>query len=217
MGERTAAEVRQPDRIWSYFKLETTPLILTAVSGIIYNIGMTAGPYFEGQLAQYLFDIIKGVRAFPDMLRLALTYLAVILLVQGMRCVKRFGVRRFANDTSRSMRRILYGSLVRMSRAELQEQELGAVMTKAVSDVDECSEGMRKFTTEVFDTGVALIAYTVMLFYYDPRLALMSCAFTPFAYLIAGRLKVLVARSSAEYKKAPGGSTGPPWTGSPTP
>lgn len=29
-------------------------------------------------------------------------------------------------------------------------------MTKAILDVDDCVEGMRKFTTEVFDTGVAL-------------------------------------------------------------
>ena len=27
-------------------------------------------------------------------------------------------------------------------------------MTKAISDVDDCVEGMRKFTTEFFDTGV---------------------------------------------------------------
>lgn len=43
-------------------------------------------------------------------------------------------------------------------------------MTKAVSDVDDCVEGMRKFTTEVFDTVVALIGYAVMLFTYDVRL-----------------------------------------------
>lgn len=194
----------KPDEIRYYFRAEYKPLAVVTVSGILYNVGLAAGPYFEGQLAQCLFDIIKGQRTLSAMLSLVLIYLGVILFVQLMRAEKRFGVRRFANDTSRSMRRILYGRLVRMSRAELQEQELGAVMTKAVSDVDECSEGMRKFTTEVFDTGVALIAYTVMLFYYDPRLALMSCAFTPFAYLIAGRLKVLVARSSAEYKKSAG-------------
>ena len=37
-------------------------------------------------------------------------------------------------------------------------------MTKAILDVDDCVEGMRKFTTEIFDTGVALAAYAGMLF-----------------------------------------------------
>lgn len=41
------------------------------------------------------------------------------------------------------------------------------MITKAVSDVDDCIEGMRKFTTEIFDTGVALLGYAVMLFIYD--------------------------------------------------
>jgi ATP-binding cassette subfamily B protein len=121
-----------------------------------------------------------------------------------MRALKRFGVRRFANDTSRNMRHMLYNSLVHMSREKLEKEDLGSVMTKAVADVDTCVEGMRKFTTEVFDTGVVLVAYTVMLFSYDWRLALLSCAFTPFAYLIAGLLKRRVAQSNAAYKKSAG-------------
>mgnify|MGYP000279073803 FL=1 len=32
-------------------------------------------------------------------------------------------------------------------------------MIQAISDVDACAEGMRKFTTEIFDTGIALLAY----------------------------------------------------------
>jgi ATP-binding cassette subfamily B multidrug efflux pump len=196
--------VPQPGRIRSYFRLELGPLAVVTVSGVLYNVGMVAGPYFEGQLAQCLFDIIRGEKAFSAMAQLAGLYLAVILFVQAMRAVKRFGVRRFANDTSRNMRRTLYNSLVHKSRAELEEESLGSVMTKAVADVDACVEGMRKFTTEVFDTGVVLAAYLVMLFSYDWRLALISCAFTPFAYLIAGRLKGRVARSSAAYKKSAG-------------
>ena len=94
--------------------------------------------------------------------------------------------------------------LNRMSRDELERESLGSVMTKAVADVDACVEGMRKFTTEVFDTGVVLAAYIAMLLYYDWRLALLSGVFTPFAYLIAGRLKSRVARYSSAYKKSAG-------------
>ncbi len=204
MGRKAAKSAPRPDEVRYYFGRELKPLAVVTVSGILYNAGLAAGPYFEGQLAQRLFDIINGRKTAASMAYLVLAYLGVILLVQAMRAVKRFGVRRFANDTSRNMRRILYGRLVRMSKAELQEQNLGSVMTKAVSDVDACVEGMRKFTTEVFDTGIALAAYTVMLFFYDARLALLACAFTPFAYLIAGRLKAPVSQSSAAYKKSAG-------------
>jgi ATP-binding cassette subfamily B protein len=195
-------QVSQPDHILSYFKMERWSLTLVTISGILYNVGMIAGPYFEGRLAQCLFDIMGGRESFSAMLSLAVVYLIVILAVQVMRCVKRFYVHRFANNTSRNMRHMLYNSLVNMSRDELERESIGTVMTKAVSDVDACAEGMRKFTTEVFDTGVVLIAYLAMLFYYDWRLTLISCAFTPVAYFIAGRLKHRVTQYNGTYKKS---------------
>ena len=54
------------------------------------------------------------------------------------------------------MKRILYGNLVGKSRPSLREEGEGDIITKAILDVDDCVEGMRKFTTEVFDTGMAL-------------------------------------------------------------
>lgn len=197
-------KIRKPDRLSSYFRVEKRPLILITLSGIIYNIGMVAGPYFEGQLVQRLFDIMNKKKTLQDMIRLAMLYLIVILFVQGMRCIKRFYVRRFANDTNRNMRHMIYNSLVYKSKTELDDTSTGSMMTKAISDVDACAEGMRKFTTEVFDTGVVLVAYLVMLFYYDWRLTLLSCCFTPIAYLAAEKMKKIVCRFNSDYKKSAG-------------
>lgn len=69
------------------------------------------------------------------------------------------------------------------------------MMTKAILDVDDCAEGMRKFTTELFDTGVALLAYAGMLLFYDWRLALISMIFPPVSYVIAEKMKVIVQRT----------------------
>ena len=55
-------------------------------------------------------------------------------------------------------------------------------MTKAISDIDICTEGGRKFATELFDTGVVLIAYMAFLRAYDIRLTFISCAFIPLAF-----------------------------------
>lgn len=201
---KSIQKVNHPERLLSYFRLEALPLFLITVSGIIYNIGMTAGPYFEGKLAQRLFDILNGRQTLANMVSLALIYLIVILLVQAARFVKRFYVRRFANDTGRNMRHMLYNSLVHKPKSALEQESVGSMMTKAVADVDACVEGMRKFTTEIFDTGVVLIAYLVMLFVYDWKLALISCLFTPAAYIIADKLKKTVTRYNAAYKQSAG-------------
>ena len=196
--------VPKPNLILSYFKLELWSLILITISGIIYNVGMLAGPYFEGQMVQCLFDIVSGNKGFYSMAILVIAYLLVILIVQLMRSIKRFYVRRFANNTSRNMRHMLYNSLVNMSRNELEQDGLGTIMTKAIADVDACVEGMRKFTTEVFDTGVVLVAYISLLLFYDWKLTIISCVFTPAAYLIAGQLKTRITHYNLEYKKSAG-------------
>ena len=90
------------------------------------------------------------------------------------------------------------------SRASLEREGAGELMTKAISDVDDCVEGMRKFTTEIFDTGVALAGYAVMLFVYDWRLALLSLLFTPVSYICAAWMKKPVQQAGAAYKKAAG-------------
>ena len=88
-------------------------------------------------------------------------YLIAIAVVQGSRFIKRLYVRKFANNINRSMKQVLYANLVRKDKVELEQAGTGTLMTKAISDVDACAEGMRKFTTEIFDTGIALLAYAV--------------------------------------------------------
>ena len=194
----------RPDRIGAYFRAEWLPLALVTVSGLVYNVGLLAAPWFEGRLAQCLADILGGRETAARMAVLVLAYIAVTLLVQAARFVKRFYVRRFANNINRRMKGILYANLVRQSRASLEQEGAGELMTKAISDVDDCVEGMRKFTTEVFDTGVALAGYAVMLLVYDWRLALLSLLFTPVSYVCAAWMKKPVQRAGAAYKKAAG-------------
>ena len=65
-------------------------------------------PWFEGRLAQCLADILSGSETAAQMVLLVLAYLLVTLLVQASRFIKRFYVRRFANNINRRMKGILY-------------------------------------------------------------------------------------------------------------
>lgn len=192
----------QPDSIAAYFRSEWLPLTLITLSGLAYNVGLLAGPWFEGRLAQCLADILGGRETASAMTALAAGYILVTLLVQAARFIKRFYVRRFANNINRRMKGVLYANLVRQSRGALEKQGVGELMTKAISDVDDCAEGIRKFTTEVFDTGVALAGYIVMLFAYDWHLALLCMIFPPISYICAEKMKKPVQRAGAAYKKA---------------
>lgn len=193
-----------PNKIISYFKTEWVVLLIVTVSGLIYNLGLLAGPWFEGRMTGCLIDILNGRKTFYNMLILVGCYVLSIAVVQVSRYIKRFYVRRFANNVNRRMKGILYASLVEKSRPELKEQGTGDIMTKAILDIDDCVEGMRKFTTEIFDTGIALAAYAGMLLYYDWRLALLSMLFPPVSYLLAEKMKAIVQRTGVVYKEQSG-------------
>ena len=184
----------------SYFTAQWKPLAVVTVSGIIYNVGMAAGPWIEGQLAQCLLNILEKKTTYFTMVRLALGYVLTIFLVQFMRYLKRLYVRKFANRTILTLRSQLYYALLTGQK----QTDIGDVMTKALSDADDCAEGMRKFTTEIFDTGVVMVVYLCMLFAYDWRLTLLVLIFPPLAYVLAAGLKKPVTTSVANAKKATG-------------
>lgn len=184
----------QTDQVLFYFYQEKAALFIITITGIFYNIGMTAGPWFEGHMVQYLYDIMQGTRQSGQMLILVLCYLFCIGFVQFMRYFKRLYVRKFANQISKQMKMTLFEHV--LLHKGIQE-ESGSMMTKIISDADACVEGMRKFTTELFDTGIVMIAYLSMLLTYDWRLTLISLMFPPIAYLIAENLKVVVTKHIA--------------------
>ena len=190
----------RPNRVADYFRAEWRVLLAVSLSGVVYNVGLIAAPWFEGAMTGKLVEILTRGGRFHAMLPLAVGYGLVTLVVQGSRFVKRFYVRRFANNVNRRMKALLFGSLVRKSREALGEEGEGGILTRALADVDDCVEGMRKFTTELFDTGVALLAYSAMLLAYDWRLALCCMIFPPISYYSAEKLKVSVQRSGAALK-----------------
>lgn len=71
---------------------------MSGASDLLYNVGLLAGPWFEGRMAQCLTDILCGRATAAAMVTLAAAYLAVTLLVQEARFVKRFYVRRLTNN-----------------------------------------------------------------------------------------------------------------------
>lgn len=195
---------RSTDKIGYYFLIGTKELLVITVRGIIYNVGLLAGPIYEGKLAQCLADIFTGSKVFKDMVALVLRYIGVIAFVQGARCIKRLYVRKFANKVNLSMRKNVYSNIVTKSKRDYENESAGSVMTKAVGDVDACSEGIRKFTTEIFDTGVAIAGYVALLLRYDVKLALLCLIFPPISYIIAERMKGVVQKTNAESKESAG-------------
>lgn len=65
------------------FQIEWRVLLAVTISGLIYNLGLLAGPWFEGKMSGCLVDILKGTKQSGVMLYLVTDHVAVIAAVAG--------------------------------------------------------------------------------------------------------------------------------------
>jgi len=188
--------ISRPDHIFEYWKREKFIVACIVVFGLGFNGASVLGPIFQGRL----IDSLLGGDSFAQIGMGTLTFILIIAGIQVMRYFKRFYIRRFANKTSAVMRYMIYNNIMHKSFAELDKENTGDLMTKALSDVDLCVEGMRKFTTELFDTGVLMIAYVIAMLAYDVKITLLSCLFIPAAMFLAEKLKTVIYKYSIAYR-----------------
>lgn len=161
--------LEKPNRLSSYWLSEWRLCILIALSGLIYNFGMLAFPFFQG----VLIDTIS-LKENESIWSIVLLYVGIIFLVQIARSIKRYTVRLFANRTSGVMRFNIYDNLLHKSEKELDNVSVSSLLTRCFSDCDQCVEGMRKLTTEIFDTIALFIFYIAYLFLFDVKITLLS-------------------------------------------
>lgn len=184
-----------------YFKKEWKSLTIVTITGLIYNFGLILGPYFEGRLTQSIYDYFQQSISFQTIVKIVLLYLFSISIVQISRFYKRNYVRIFANNANKRFKQTIYQNILYAPQSQIKQEQTGALLTKAVIDADDCSEGIRKFTTELFDTCIALIAYLCMLFHYDVKITLLCIVCIPLSYLLAEKMKTLVQTTSEKQKK----------------
>ena len=197
MAKLKIEPMKQPDRIINYWKKEKFVVSCIVIFGLSFNSAMILGPIYQGKL----IDSIVGGGSLSSVVILASTYVALIGTIQLLRYFKRFYIRRFANSTSATMRLMIYNNIMHKSTSELKNENTGNLMTRAISDVDLCVEGMRKFTTELFDTGVLMAAYIISLLAYDVKITMLSILFIPIAMILAEKLKSIIYKYSIAFRK----------------
>jgi ABC-type multidrug transport system fused ATPase/permease subunit len=189
--------MKQAGRIINYWKKEKFIVFCIVLFGISCNTLVVLGPIYQGKL----IDAILRKDSLDALVRLALTFVSIVLFVQILRYFKRFYIRRFANINIATMRLMIFNNILHKSLPDLDEENTGNLMTRTISDVDLCVEGMRKFSTEVFDTGIMMLAYLISLLVYDTKITLLACVFIPIAMVLAEKLKSIIYKYSIAYRK----------------
>ena len=198
MRKNLARKITKPTSLASYWLAQWPLCLAITVTGFIYNFGMLASPYFEGALV----DSIEAKSTLHDVLVLVGIFIGVIAAVLIARALKRYTVRRFANNTTYAMREILENNILHRDYAKGDENGVGSLLAKVISDVEATVEGMRKLTTEIFDTVVMFFFYIVFMFLYDWRMTLYALIPVGVAILVAFLMRKPIYKASSEARKA---------------
>jgi ATP-binding cassette subfamily B multidrug efflux pump len=196
MAKLKIEPIKQPNRIINYWKKERFVVACIIIFGLTCNSALIVSPIYQGKL----IDSIIGGDNLSSVVILAVTFVLLIEIIQLLRYFKRFYIRRFANSTSATMRLMIYNNIMHKTTEELDNENTGNLMTRAISDVDLCVEGMRKFTTEIFDTGVLMASYFISMLLYDVKTTILSCLFIPIAMVLAEKLKRIIYKYTIAFR-----------------
>lgn len=184
--------------ILSYVKKYPVKFIITSITGLIFNTAIVLGPVFQGKLLDeaLISNNMKGI------LKGGILFILVTLSFQIARFFKRYFVRDMGNRMSGDMRVGLLESILKTDLNISENQKVGDMMATTIGDVDIVVEAIRKTITEIWDTGVLMIAYFVTLMIYDVRITLIAAIPIPIVIILAQLMRKPVGNKSKEARKA---------------
>ena len=185
-----------PDRLRSYWLAHKGLLIVMILSGFGCNMLNAAVVIEQGQMLDQLILTGPGMA----LLEAAGQFLLLVLVVQLLRAIKRWTTRRFASVTCAAMRSALLTAVLN-GRIDT---EAGDLLNRGMQDVELCTDGMRKLTTELFDTGVLMASTLIAMIRCDLRLTLLSVISIPLAMLTASLLKKRIVSMNARVRHQAG-------------
>lgn len=187
-------------KLSGYFAAQTGLTLWIVVFGLLTNVLIIWIPTVQGELIDRVLSAARERAIVTGIL----FYVGLVAAVQFFRFFKRNLVRKLENRTVWSMRETIYSNMMNSGIGRIREESVGSLMNKIIGDVGVCGEGLRKIITEIFDTGVMLIGYLIIMLIYDVKLTLLSCALIPVAILIAKALETTVSQRNAVYREENG-------------
>ena len=177
-----------------YFFQNKKSFILSTISGILYNVLMVFVPILLGNL----IDLYTSSTNKKDIAIKALLFFLLIVFIQFNRYLKRFFVRDFANKMVLNMREIFFNNLL---YSDLDKSNQADLITRAMSDINDTAEGVRKILTEVFDTLILFTGYTISLLILDYKITVLSYISIIVSIIVSRALKSLIYKNQLAYKK----------------
>lgn len=183
-------------KIRTYFKENLHIVIPMCITALLFNGLMCLLPVLEGKTIDSLNSM-----DFSVVRKYCVIFFSLVIFVQINRFFKRYLVRVFGNKMSLKMRQVSLENLFTKDLNYFVVNNTGDILNRNLSDIYDTTEGIRKMTTECFDTFVLLYGYITMMFISDWVLSLISLPFIALSIFSSHYMKRIVYKRNKEYKE----------------
>jgi ATP-binding cassette subfamily B multidrug efflux pump len=184
-------------KVSTYYLANKTLVFFLNLTGLCFDGLMSFVPVQLGKL----IDLYAAGNEATTILQSALIFILLVCFVQINRFFKRYLVRVFSNRTLYTMRKVSFNYIVHSPLEKIESASKGDLLNRSMADISDATEGLRKITTEIFDTFVLLIGYAISLFIMNWRITLISLGFITVSILVAASVKKLVYSANKAYKQ----------------
>lgn len=183
-------------KIRTYFKENLGLVIAMSITGLFFDGLMWILPILEGKAINSLYSNDKRIIIF-----LVSLFLGFVLFVQINRFFKRYLVRILGNKIALKMRQISLENLLSYDIDYFMTHSIGDILNRNLTDIYDTAEGIRKITTEIFDTFVLLIGYIASMFILDYEITFLILIPILLSIIFARLLKNKIYQANKDYKE----------------
>jgi subfamily B ATP-binding cassette protein MsbA len=183
-------------RLLEYARPYRTRLAAAVVAMIVY------GAASAGLVLQVgpILDEVLPTQA--DLARTAVTLLSLYLAKGLAAYLSSFLMTDVGQRVVRDLRTILFRHILDQSAAFFSSQTSGRLMSRITNDVAQVQRAVSETLGDLARESISLVAFAVLLFYYDARLALVCLTAAPLVVYPLVRLGQRVRRSTRRSQEA---------------
>ena len=168
-----------------YLKQVAGLLVIGSFGGLVMNTAVVLPAILLGRAIDTATAWSKGQATGEEVWQAGLAYVAAMVLYQGARLVKRWGLRIANQRIMASVRADALRGVLDWPMERLGQTPIGDLMARIIGDVEVFGRGVQELTTETWDTVLFSISLIVAMMFYDAGLTLLVLLPVPLGMLLA--------------------------------
>ena len=176
---------------WQYFKKYKLSFIIVILMMVVSTVLQVLFPIYVGQAVQHLVELGAAFSHGEETSLLLTTFGAIMgnlflifLCLSVSSLIYMVLMTRVISHSTNEMRKVLFGKLAKLTVAFFDRHQDGDILSRFTSDLDNILQALNESMIQVLSNVLLYICLVIIMFVQHAKLAWITVASTPVAFLI---------------------------------